>query len=109
MLRMFWRLSGWKISGFWRFVIKRVFVGFVGCVRGGRFERSSLRELRDDDRDLVFGLEGSDKLELLEPLKAVATGLSLGLSIVGCLISEFITASIGRINRGLDCWFRMCC
>lgn len=72
MLRMFWRHSGWKDSEFCRFVIKRVFVGFAGCVRGGRFERSSLRE---DDRDLVFGLEGSDKL-------AVANGLMLGLSIV---------------------------
>lgn len=72
MLRMFWRHSGWKDSEFCRFVIKRVFVGFAGCVRGGRFERSSLRE---DDRDLVFGLEGSDKL-------AVANGLRLGLSIV---------------------------
>lgn len=63
-------------------VIKRVLVGFVGCVRGGRFERSSLSEPRDDDRDLVFGLEGSDKLEPLELFKAVATGLRLGLSIV---------------------------
>lgn len=78
MLRMFWRHSGWKDSEFCRFVIKRVFVGFAGCVRGGRFERSSLREPREpreDDRDLMFGLEGSDKL-------AVANGLRLGLSIV---------------------------
>ena len=67
-------------------VIKRVFVGFVGCARGGRFERSSLRELRDDDRDLLFGLGGSDRL--LEPLKAVATGLRLGLSIV-CMLLDF--------------------
>lgn len=85
MLRMFWRLSGWKTSGFWRFVIKRVFVGLVGCTSGGRFERSSLRELRDDDRDLVFGLEGSDKPE--PPVTAVAIGLRLGLSIIYMLFN----------------------
>jgi len=58
----------------------------VGCARGGRFDRSSLRELLDDDRDLVFGLEGSDKLDVLEPL---TTGLRLGLSIECCLICVY--------------------
>ena len=66
-------------------VIKRVFVGLVGCTSGGRFERSSLRELRDDDRDLVFGLEGSDKPEPL--VTAVAIGLRLGLSIIYMLFN----------------------
>lgn len=63
-------------------VISSVFDGLLGWVSGGRLERSSLRELREEDRDLVAGLEGSDKLELLE---AADSGLSLGLSIVCCL------------------------
>lgn len=74
------------MSAFCRLVIKRVFDGFVGCVSGGRFERSSLRELREDDRDLVAGLEGSDRLLLF---KADAIGLRLGLSIVSNWISFF--------------------
>jgi len=80
-LRRFWRDSGWKVSEFCRFVIKRVFVGLDGWVRGGRLDRSSLRlEPREDDRDLFVGLAGSERLEV--EVKVGAVGLCVGLSII---------------------------
>lgn len=40
-------------------MIRRVLVGVTGCVRGGRFDRSSLSEAREDVR-LDDGRDGSD-------------------------------------------------
>ena len=37
---MVWRLLARKISGSWRFVIRRVFEGGVGMLSGGSVERS---------------------------------------------------------------------
>lgn len=43
-----------------RFVIKRVFVGGVGCVSGGILDRSKLREDRDEPRRSKRGRSGDD-------------------------------------------------
>lgn len=48
---MVWRLSARKISGSWRFVIKRVFEGGVGIVRGGMVDRSMDIGVRDSLED----------------------------------------------------------
>lgn len=45
--RIVWRLSGRKISGSCRFVMRRVFEGGVGMDIGGRLERSMVMEARD--------------------------------------------------------------
>ena len=39
--RIVWRVGGVKMEGFWRLVIRRVFVGGEGTIRGGREVRSS--------------------------------------------------------------------
>jgi len=49
---MVWRLSARKISASERLVIKRVFEGGVGWIRGGRFERSMDILLFRDARDV---------------------------------------------------------
>lgn len=45
------RLSGRKISRSLRLVMRMVFVGVTGCVSGGRLERSSFSEAREDVLD----------------------------------------------------------
>lgn len=49
---MVWRLSGRKISGSWRLVIRRVFDGGVGWMSGGRVERSMERGVLERWEDL---------------------------------------------------------
>ena len=56
--RIVCRLSGRKTSGSFKFVISSVFVGGVGCVRGGRFDRSREREDLDEPRREYRGREG---------------------------------------------------
>ena len=46
--RILLRDEGWKRARSWRLVIKRVFVGGVGVVRGGRLERSRERVGREE-------------------------------------------------------------
>lgn len=49
-----WRLSARKISGSWRFVMRRVLEGGVGIVRGGMVERSrdiGVRDSREEGRE----------------------------------------------------------
>jgi len=56
--RMVWRLSARKISGSERLVMRRVFEGGVGWVRGGILERSRDRGVRGRD------MRGDDRGEL---------------------------------------------
>lgn len=60
---MDWRLSGRKISVSLRLVMRRVLDGGVGCVSGGRLERSRERDLWDprrEERVLPVGEVGVD-------------------------------------------------
>ena len=68
-------------------VIRRVFDGLVGWASGGRFERSSLRELREEDRDREAGLAGSDKLAAAVAVSV--PGLNVGLSIL-CAVAVVV-------------------
>ena len=61
--RMVCRFSGRKISRSPRLVSKRVFVGGVGCVSGGKLERSSLRE----DALLILEDAGREGREVGDP------------------------------------------
>jgi hypothetical protein len=53
-------------------VIKRVLVGVTGCVRGGKLERSSFSEAREDAR-LVEGLEGAEFVGDVDMLDGVSS------------------------------------
>lgn len=57
------RLSARKISASWRLVIRRVFDGGVGWIKGGRFERSMDMLLFRDARDV--GLDSGGEVARL--------------------------------------------
>jgi hypothetical protein len=56
--RIVCKLSGRKTCRSFRLVISRVFVGGVGCVRGGRLDRSSDSDDLDEARRSNMGLPG---------------------------------------------------
>lgn len=59
--RILLRDGGWKRVRSWRLVMRRVFVGGVGVVRGGRLERSRERVGRDEveERERLALKEGN--------------------------------------------------
>jgi len=61
---MVWRLSARNISASWRLVIRRVFEGGVGWIRGGRVERSMDMLLFRDAREV--GLDSGGEVEVGE-------------------------------------------
>jgi len=58
--RIFCRLSGRKMSKWFRLVIRSVLVGGTGCVSGGMLERSKLREDLDEPLRSSSGRSGDE-------------------------------------------------
>ena len=95
-----------KISRDWRFVIRRVLLGGVGCERGGRSEKSRdmLKERRFEGDDEAGGVEMSMAMVVECGVALVLGGLRLfGGGVVGEKKRKVGDGAVGRCYLAVQC------